>query len=82
MNFILKALQIKPEPEYFANLVIQDMRNDKVLWEFKYDQSNPLRTGKDDRMLAGLTVARERGMTAPEGPAESPLIALAQKTEG
>ena len=38
--------------------------------------------GKDDRMLAGLTVAQERGMTAPEGPAESPLIALAQKTEG
>jgi NADH-quinone oxidoreductase subunit E len=40
--------------------------------------------GKDDRMLAGLSVARERGMTAPQGPAESPLVALArdQKSEG
>ena len=32
---------------------------------------------------AGLAVAQERGMTAPEGPAESPLVALAQqKSEG
>ena len=38
--------------------------------------------GKDDRMLAGLSVAKERGMTAPEGPAESPLQAAAQKSEG
>ena len=38
--------------------------------------------GKDDRMLAGLSVAKERGMTAPEGPAESPLKAAAQKSEG
>jgi NADH-quinone oxidoreductase subunit E len=37
--------------------------------------------GKDDRMLAGLAVAQERGMTAPEGPSESPLVALANKNQ-
>jgi NADH-quinone oxidoreductase subunit E len=37
--------------------------------------------GKDDRMLAGLSVARDRGMTAAEGPSESPLVALANKQQ-
>jgi NADH-quinone oxidoreductase subunit E len=37
--------------------------------------------GKDDRMLAGLSVALERGMAAPEGPSESPLVALANKPQ-
>ena len=47
-----------------------------------FDDGLAAEGGKDDRMLAGLSVAKERGMTAPEGPAESPLVALAQKTEG
>jgi len=36
--------------------------------------------GKDTRMLAGLSYAREHGMTAPEPPAQSPLAAA--KSEG
>lgn len=36
--------------------------------------------GKDAHMLAGLTYAREHGMTAPEPPATSPLAAA--KSEG
>jgi NADH-quinone oxidoreductase subunit E len=36
--------------------------------------------GKDSRMLAGLSYAREHGMTAPEPPAQSPLAT--PKTEG
>lgn len=47
-----------------------------------FDDGLAAEGGKDDRMLAGLSVAKERGMTAPDGPAESPLVALAQKTEG
>ena len=38
-------------------------------------------SGNDDRMLAGLTYAREHGMTAPDAPAQSPLVGLA-KSEG
>jgi hypothetical protein len=34
---------------YFARLVIQDMRTDKVLWEFKYDQDE-LRDPKTDKL--------------------------------
>jgi NADH-quinone oxidoreductase subunit E len=37
--------------------------------------------GADDRMLAGVTYAREHGMTAPEAPAQSPLVGLT-KSEG
>jgi NADH-quinone oxidoreductase subunit E len=36
--------------------------------------------GKDSRMLAGLTYARENGMAAPEPPAQSPLATA--KSEG
>jgi NADH-quinone oxidoreductase subunit E len=35
----------------------------------------------DDRMLAGLRIAQEKGMRAPDAPAESPLVAQAGKTE-
>ena len=35
--------------------------------------------GKDDRMLAGLTYAREHGMSAPEAPAQSPLASTASE---
>jgi NADH-quinone oxidoreductase subunit E len=39
--------------------------------------------GTDDKMLAGLTHARVNGMSAPEAPAESPLVAVARaKSEG
>lgn len=38
------AYYIEPVDEacgcYYATLIIQDMRSDKVLWEFKYDQSD------------------------------------------
>ena len=37
--------------------------------------------GKDSRMLAGLSVAQERHMTAPVGPSESPLVALAAQKQ-
>ena len=37
----------------------------------------------DEKMLAGLTYAREHGMSAPEAPAQSPLVkAAAEKSEG
>lgn len=38
----------------------------------------------DEKMLAGLTYAREHGMSAPEGPAQSPLVktAAAENAEG
>ena len=36
---------------------------------------------KDSRMLAGVTYARDNGMTAPEAPAQSPLAGLT-KSEG
>jgi NADH-quinone oxidoreductase subunit E len=36
---------------------------------------------KDSRMLAGLTYARENGMSAPEPPAQAPLVGLT-KSEG
>jgi NADH-quinone oxidoreductase subunit E len=37
----------------------------------------------DTQMLAGLTYAREHGMSAPQAPAQSPLVkAAAEKSEG
>lgn len=37
------AYYVEPVDEacgcYFAHLVIQDLRTDKIIWEFKYDQS-------------------------------------------
>ena len=38
--------------------------------------------GTDSRMLAGLTFAKAHSMSAPQGPAQSPLVAAAEKTEG
>jgi NADH-quinone oxidoreductase subunit E len=36
---------------------------------------------KDSRMLAGLTFARAHSMSAPEAPAQSPLVTTAEKPE-
>jgi NADH-quinone oxidoreductase subunit E len=40
-----------------------------------FDDGQVAAAATDDLMLAGLSVARDRGMSAPEGPAESPLLA-------